>query len=59
MERKKYDDTASLTAQACNVTANYVRKVVKGERSNQDILNTYNKLKAAKEGLIETVLSSK
>lgn len=51
MEKKKRDDTATLTAEAHGVTPAYVRMVVNGIRKNDTILYTYNKIKAVKEEL--------
>ncbi|MBB6127882.1 hypothetical protein [Mucilaginibacter lappiensis] len=56
MENKKKDDTATLTAQAHNCTAAYVRSIVRGDRkTNTDLAksvqDTYNKILEAKDNL--------
>ena len=51
MEKEKKDDTATLTAQAHNVTASYVRMVVNGKRNNPAILTTFNSILEAKDKL--------
>ena len=63
MEKEKKDDTATLTAQACECSASYVRLIVNGKRSiNSDkaikVLNTFNKILDAKDNLSKPVNSS-
>lgn len=51
-EQKKRDDVASTTASIHGVSPSYVRMVANGKRVNDKILGTYNKLKQAKEDLV-------
>lgn len=46
------DDTARLTADFHGVTANYVRKIVRGTRNNPDILNTYRKISRQRAAML-------
>ena len=53
-KKKKSDDTVTLVAKAHDVSTAYVRLLIKGERTNRpDILETYNKVLAAKEQLMD------
>lgn len=46
------DDSAQLVADLYGVTADYVRKILRGERTNLAILKTYRTYVSAKRRLV-------
>lgn len=54
-KKQKRDDTATIVADIMGVTADYVRKVINGDRENEDILAVYMELKQGKSRLVEAV----
>lgn len=54
-KRARRDDLATITARIHGVTDGYVRRVIKGERTNERIFETYMSLKEGKTNLIHTI----
>lgn len=53
--KTKRRDVATLTAEIHGVTADYVRKVIKGDRENEAILATYMEIVEQDNKLIQAV----
>lgn len=51
----KRDDTAAIVASIYGVTADYVRKVRRGDRTNDEILSAYMDFKDGKRCLTEAI----
>jgi len=54
-KKSRYTDVARITAEVCGVTPSYVRKIVRGVRKNERILNTYIRILESKNRLIEEI----
>lgn len=49
------DDIATITAKLMGVSAGYVRKVVRGDRTNERVFECYMNLREGKNKLIKEV----
>lgn len=49
------NDLATITARITGFSADYVRKVIKGERNNERIFECYMNLKEGKSNLIKEI----
>lgn len=49
------DDLATITAGICGVCADYVRKVIRGDRNNDRVFDTYMYLRDGKNNLVKAV----
>jgi len=49
------DDLATITARICGVSDNYVRKVIRGDRNNDRVFDTYMYLRDGKNNLVKAV----
>lgn len=49
------DDLTTITASICGVSADYVRKVIRGDRNNDRVFDTYMYLRDGKNNLVKAV----